>query len=596
MFIWLLMLQQFMFFASYVSFSIVPSFSIRNTRIMSTPFDDLQPNRKYSVFTNSYHRTNITTPTDYPRDTNKNITIQPMSDEDFDDEFEKLIEEHMRGIQNSNSNKQVSKPSSVLGPDEQDSNPDVSSFEGPFGIRVVMRKQEDSSSGKTNSENFCVEKNTNVSFADIGGYVKVKEELMQSIDILVNYEKYEQFNVRTPKGLILEGPPGNGKTLLAKGLSNEANISFIPVSGSEFQEKYVGVGASRIRELFELANENKPTIVFIDEIDALGRKRQGTDEGGSNGERDSTLNELLVALDGYKANQGVFVMGATNRVDLLDSALIRPGRIDKKIYVDNPDAKTREEILKIHIKGKPYDSRVHINSLVDTTNGLSGAEIENLLNEAMLLALREDRYVMTMSDIETILSRIQVGYQSSANTFSDDMIHRIAIHEMGHALVGIFSLNHAKLLKVCLNVWSPTTPGYTVFEHSDTDTNIYTKEKLFSRLMVLLGGRIAEEVFFGASITSGASKDIEEAYNLAESMIIKLGMGTKIVYPYRSENSKSSIDRDIEKLIERAYYNSHQIIERCKPVFQEASTVLIEKKILSPEEIDKLILKHDITM
>ena len=230
--------------------------------------------------------------------------------------------------------------------------------------------------------------------------------------------------------------------------------------------------------------------------------------------------------------------------------------------------------------------------LVDMTNGLSGAEIENLLNEAMLFALRENREFMINSDLENIMSRMLVGYQSTENTYSDDMIRRIAIHEMGHAIVGIFSLDHAKLVKVCLNVWSPSSPGYTIFENAEIDSNIYTKEKLENRLMVLLGGRIAEEVFFGASITSGASKDIEEAYSLAEKMITKFGMGRKLVVPYYSENSKVSIDRDIERLVENAYNKAHAIITKTKPIMDQCSNELISNKLLLPERIYEIIKQH----
>ena len=288
------------------------------------------------------------------------------------------------------------------------------------------------------------------------------------------------------------------------------------------------------------------------------------------------------------------IIGATNRADLLDSALLRPGRIDKRVYIGNPDLKTREAILNIHLKGKPRSGKVDVDNLKELTNGLSGAQIENLLNEAMLLALRNDREIMVMEDIESILSRILVGYQSSENSYSTNMIKRIAIHEMGHAIVGILSLDHAKLVKVCLNVWSPSSPGYTIFENAEVDSNIYTKEKLLSRLMVLLSGRIAEEVFFGESITSGASKDIEEAYKLAEQMIVKFGMGSKIVYPQHSEDSKNYIDKDIEKLIESTYQEAYTIIMNCKNIIEECSNELIKNQILIPEKIYDIMKKYNI--
>ena len=465
------------------------------------------------------------------------------------------------------------------------------------GMRIFLKKPDGNllnglQGGSSKSENFEIVRNMSISFKDVGGYDTVKSELNQTVHMMTNLEQYEKYNVRTPKGMILEGPPGNGKTLIAKAFSGEINASFIPVSGSQFQEKYVGVGASRIRELFELAVQNKPCIIFIDEIDAVGRSR-GTDES-SGGERDSTLNQLLVAMDGFSSTDGVFIVGATNRVDLLDKALIRPGRIDKTIHISNPDSKTRESILDIHIKGKPYEKDVDVSNLIEITNGMSGAQIENLLNEAMLYSLRDGREKMNSNDIEVIISRILVGYQPSENAFSSDMIKRIAIHEMGHAIVGIFSLHHAKLTKVCLNLWSPTSPGYTIFENAEVDSNIYTKEKLQSRLMVLLSGRIAEQVFFGASITSGASKDIEEAYSLAEQMIVKFGMGQRMVNAYYSDNSKMFIDKEIERLVDNAYQKAHSIITKTKPIMEECSELLIKNKIILPDDIYKIVQKYNI--
>ena len=475
-------------------------------------------------------------------------------------------------------------------------------IQNSLGIRVFIRKSDDDntdpstpSSSSAKSENFEILKNPPYSFDDVGGYQNVKEEMLQSVDMLKNYEKYSKFNVRTPKGMILEGPPGNGKTLLARAFSGEVNSSFIAVSGSQFQEKYVGVGASRIRELFELASKNTPCVIFLDEIDALGRSRS-INEVSTNTEREQTLNELLVALDGFKSSNGIFVIGATNRMDLLDEALIRPGRIDKKIYIGNPDAKTREAILDIHIAGKPRERDITVNDLVDITNGLSGAQIENLLNEAMLYALRDKREVMTKNDIEHILGRLYVGYQPNENTFSDDMIMRIAVHEMGHAIVGLMSPHHSKLVKVCLNLWSPTSPGYTIFEHAETDSSIYTKEKLMARLMVLLAGRIAEEIFYGNSITSGASKDIEEAYRLAETMILKFGMGKKTVYAHSSDSSKEFIDRDIERIIESAYQTAYVIVSESVEIIRTSSKELVASKLLLPDQILKVLHQHHISL
>lgn len=436
--------------------------------------------------------------------------------------------------------------------------------------------------------NFQIIKQSSYTFDDVGGYDKIKMELLQTADILLNYEKYRKYNVRTPKGIIFEGPPGNGKTLMAKGFSGELNVSFIPVSGSEFSEKYVGVGASRVRELFKLAEENKPCIIFIDEIDALARKR-GNDAVSSNSEKDQTLNQLLINLDGFKHSNGIFVVGATNRIDLLDPALMRPGRMDKNIYIGNPDSDTRREILRIHLDGKPLSHDILLDSLVEMTGGFSGAQIENLLNEAMLRALREDREIIMLDDIEYITNRILAGWQSTESKYSDDIIHRIVIHEMGHAVVGFFSDAHPRLTKIALNLWSPKTPGYTIFESNDEDVNIYTKEGLFSHLMVLLGGRIAEELFFGYSVTTGARKDLDEAYKLAQNMIIQYGMGKQNIYPDLSDQSKFLIDQEVNMLLVKANDAALEILAISKEFIVECAQILKESHVLKPEQMVEIV-------
>lgn len=453
-----------------------------------------------------------------------------------------------------------------------------------------FRNNEQQNNKKKSSENFQIETDVDIKFDDVGGYDMIKKELLQCSDILLNYSKYEKYSVRTPKGLIFEGPPGNGKTLLAKAFSGEVNASFISVSGSEFQEKYVGVGASRIRELFDLADKNKPCIIFIDEVDAIGRKRSGDGES-SNTERDNTLNELLVKLDGYRKSNGIFLICATNRIDLLDPALLRPGRIDKKIYIEHPDAKTRREIINIHLVGKETDYKIDMDYLVEISNGMSGAEIENLLNEAMLNALRDDREKIMMNDLETVLSKSMVGWKETENIFSRDMIKRIAIHEMGHAMTGFLMKEHAKLSRVYLNSMSPNNPGYTVFETSEIDSNIFTREKLFSHLVVLLSGRNAEKVFFGESVTTGASKDFEQAYKLAEDMIVKYGMGDYDIYTFNSDNSKDKIDKEIFELIEKANTKSLEIIEASKEVMNELADQLIDSKKLDRYSVEMKIYR-----
>ena len=432
----------------------------------------------------------------------------------------------------------------------------------------------------TQSENFQLITNSSYNFNNIGGYQLIKEELMQCADILINYTKYAKYNVRIPKGIILEGPPGNGKTLMAKCFSGEINIGFIPVSGAQFQEKFVGVGASRVRELFDLATKNVPCIIFIDELDALGRKRSS--DQNSNTEHDSTLNELLVNLDGFKSANGIFIIGATNRVDLLDTALTRPGRIDKKIYIGNPDEQTRKSILEIHVVNKPIEPSITMDYLVEMTNGFSGAQIENLLNEAMLYVLRQNRFQIEKTDINMIANRILVGFQSTKNQLSEDVIYQVAVHEIGHALIGLFT-KHRKLIKITINLFSPKTLGFTLFEPSSS--TIQTKEQLINEIMVLLGGRIAEEIMFkNMNISSGASHDIQEVKKIAEQMIVHLGMGDKIVI-----SNQNKINDEIDNLILLAYDRAKILLSNAEPVIKDAAKLLTITHELTPDMITNLI-------
>lgn len=453
--------------------------------------------------------------------------------------------------------------------------------------RLIKTRRPKRRGDNVKSENFEVLTDfTKFNFTNVGGYANIKAELMQCSDILTNYKKYAKYNVRTPKGVILEGPPGNGKTLLAKCFAGETNTSFIPVSGSQFQEKYVGVGASRVRELFELANKNSPCIIFIDEIDAIGRARSSDGEESSS-ERDSTLNELLVGLDGFNTGDGIFLIGATNRADLLDPALVRPGRVDKRIFIGNPDSSTREEILNIHLKGKPFESAIEIKDLVDITASFSCAQIENILNEAMLFAIRDDRGHMTYKDIDEIINKMLVGWQPSDHQFSQDIIDRIAIHEMGHAIVGFLSKYHSKVSKVVINLSSPNSPGYTMFESSTS--NIYIREALFEHLMILMAGRIAEEAFYDVSTTTGAINDFEETLKLAEKMIVYYGMGRNAIYPKMSDKYKEMIDLEVATLIEDAYKMSSLIVKNTKDLIFESANLLKKEKIIKIDTLTKLI-------
>ena len=462
--------------------------------------------------------------------------------------------------------------------------------ENPQWLVVMNQPVQNGDTGtgdKSKSGTFHLVSETNTTFRDVGGYDLVKEELNQCVDILLNYKVYRPFNIRVPKGLILEGPPGNGKTLIAKAFAGEAKTNFIAVSGSEFQEKYVGVGSTRVKELFELATKNKPCVIFIDEIDAIGRKRSN-DGDTSGAERDNTLNQLLVEMDGFQNSDGVFIIGATNRADLLDPALRRPGRIDKNIFIGLPDAATRKAILQIHLRGKPHDSSIKLDDMVDLSTGLSAAQLENLLNEAMLHAIRKKRFIFTMDDIETVMNRVMAGYQPNEHQFTEDMIDRITVHEMGHAMIGLLMKQHSKLTKIVINLSSPKTPGYTVFEGSTT--SMYTRDSLFEHLMILVAGRIAEEIFYNVSVTTGAINDFEEALKLAEKMVLYYGMGKNLIYPSNSEKFKTEIDDQVLILIQNAYQMSDYILRHCKPMMAECAELLKKKKVLKRDELFDLIL------
>lgn len=445
------------------------------------------------------------------------------------------------------------------------------------------------SDGPDGEYTFDIIKKPTHTFKDIGGYDKIKDELLQVIDSMMNSDYYEKFGIRQAKGLILYGNPGNGKTLMVKGLAGEINSTLISVSGSEFTEIYSGQGAKRVRKLFEVADKHKPCVIFIDEIDAVGRKRSnGID--GSNSEKDQTLNQLLTCLDGFKDTKGIFLIGATNRLDMLDPALIRAGRIDKTIFVDNPDKHARQSIIKIHTKKKPLDRQISIENLVELTGGFSSAQIENLFNEAMLRALRKKREYMTFNDIEHISNRILSGYQSTKTNFSELTLEKIIVHELGHAYVGFLSPNYKKLEKVVINLWSPTSPGFTKFHLGDQDIYINTKDQIMTKICVLLAGRTAEEVFFGTTdVTTGATQDYEEAIKLAETMVLMHAMGRKNVYSARSEKTKEYIDDEIYQIIEECRRNVLEIINDCRKVIQYSIAQLKRDEKMYPEDLRDMI-------
>lgn len=509
-------------------------------------------------------------------------------DDDEQDDDYSGIEEFLNSLNNTISNNNQNGEIRIILSNNEDFDPSIFNTDNKEDESEIYRKRRRNKfSGKTKkSENFEIIDKSPINFNDVGGYDNIKSELQQCVDLLKNHTKYRGYNIRVPKGLIFEGPPGNGKTLLAKALAGESGTSFIAVSGAEFQEKYVGVGSLKIRELFALAKDNIPCIIFIDEIDAVGRKRSGDGEQSSN-ERDSTLNELLVGMDGFKNSTGIFIIGATNRADLLDPALIRPGRIDKRIFIGNPDKKTRSAIINIHIIGKPHDSTVNIENLIDSTEAFSGAQIENLLNEAMLNALKENRGAFTSTDVEYIMNKIISGWMPTEHAYTEDMIDRICVHEMGHAIVGILSKSHQKITKVVLNLHSPHSPGFTAFQPSTS--SLHTREEMFEHLMILLGGRIAEEVIYSLSVTSGAIQDFDSALKNANVMITQLGFGKHIIYPTISEKYKEIIDEEVFELIESAYQDVHFILKNCKPLILEGAMLLKKEKIVKSETLIELM-------
>lgn len=449
--------------------------------------------------------------------------------------------------------------------------------EEEFELEIKIRKPKDSSDASEKSENFQVTRSTST-FAQVGGYDLVKQELMQCADLLTDPEKYAKYNVRVPRGILLEGPPGNGKTLLAKCFSGEIQVGFIAVSGSQFQEKYVGVGPARIRELFELAKKNTPCIIFMDELDSIGKKRSDTPQ---HAEQDSTLNELLVQLDGFNAADGVFLIGATNRADLLDSALTRPGRIDKLVYVGLPDDPTRRHILDIHQKGKPLN--VSLDDLVDMSQGFSAAQLENLLNEATLLTLRQGRTLVLKEDLDRVSNRILGGYQSTKVNLTQAEIYQVAVHEMGHALTGF--MKERPFVKVCIHLWSPKTLGFTQFAAGGSP--LLSRKELFIDLMILLGGRVAEELVLG-ECSSGASKDLEEAHRLAENMVLKFGMGYELFLPHTSDKYREEVDREIAVLLKDAHQQTRALLAGIAPWLKTCAATLAQTHEIRYKDLRRL--------
>lgn len=435
-------------------------------------------------------------------------------------------------------------------------------------------------------EGFDVVRSTGITFDNIGGYQRVKDELYQIVDILKNYKKYKKFNVDVPKGIIFNGPPGTGKTFFAKALAEESKCTFISVSGPDFVQKYIGEGSKKIKKLFDFAKKNLPTIIFIDEIDSIARSRSSSSESAT-AERDNILNSLLIEIDGFKNTNGIFVIGATNRIDIIDSALLRAGRLDKQIYFGLPDLSARIQIIDMYIQGKPHDKSIKINYLGEMFEQMTGSQIKNILNEAMLNALKNKREIMEMSDIEYVYDKIFVGWNAIDHKFSKETIEKIAVHEIGHGLMGTIVRNHPKLIKMTINLSSPKSPGYTRFENSLCDFD--TKESLVGSMMVLLSGRIAEEIIFGKSITTGSYDDIQKVLEIATNMVERYGMGKRILYPTNSEKYKSMLDDDIYNLVNSIEEVSKIILNDCRHLIKAMCPILLELKSIDYDVLNSFI-------
>ena len=430
--------------------------------------------------------------------------------------------------------------------------------------------------------------NVNVKFSDVAGLSEEKEELEGMVDFLKDPAKYTKLGARIPKGVILVGPPGTGKTLIAKAVAGEAGVPFFSISGSDFVEMFVGVGASRVRDLFEEAKKNAPCIIFIDEIDAVARRR-GTGMGGGHDEREQTLNQLLVEMDGFGVNEGIIVMSATNRVDILDPAILRPGRFDRKVGVGRPDVKGREEILKVHAKGKPLGDDVDLTQIAQTTAGFTGADLENLMNEAAITAAKENRMYIRQADIRQAFVKVGIGAEKKSKVISEKEKKITAYHEAGHAILFHVLPDVGPVYSVSIIPTGMGAAGYTM-PLPDQDNMFETRGNMLQDITVALGGRIAEEEIFG-DITTGASQDIKQATATAKSMVTKFGMSEKlglINYDNDGDEVAGEIDREIRSIIDTCYQRGQYIIRKYHDELDACAKLLIEKEKITREEFEAL--------
>ena len=443
-----------------------------------------------------------------------------------------------------------------------------------------------------------------VTFANVAGLKEEKEELEEIVDFLRAPKKYTRLGARIPKGVLLVGHPGTGKTLLAKAIAGEAGVPFFSISGSDFVEMFVGVGASRVRDLFEEAKKNAPCIVFIDEIDAVARRR-GTGMGGGHDEREQTLNQMLVEMDGFGVNEGIIVMAATNRVDILDPAIMRPGRFDRKVHVGRPDVGGREEILSVHAKNKPLGDDVDLKQIAQTTAGFTGADLENLLNEAAIIAAKEDRAYITQADIKKAFVKVGIGAEKKSRVISEKEKRITAFHESGHAILFHLLPDVGPVYSVSIIPTGAGAAGYTM-PLPERDDMFNTKGKMLQDIIVSLGGRVAEELVFD-DITTGASQDIKQATRMAKDMVTKYGMSENIglicydndddeVFIGRDlahtrgygEGVATTIDLEVKRIIDECYEKAKQMIAEHRDVLDACANLLLEKEKISQQEFEAL--------
>ncbi len=487
-----------------------------------------------------------------------------------------------------------------------------------FLISMMSRQMSGGGGGGTNAKmmNFgksrakmTVNEENKVTFKDVAGLEEEKEDLEEVVDFLKDPQKYTKVGARIPKGVILVGPPGTGKTLLAKAVAGEAGVPFFSISGSDFVEMFVGVGASRVRDLFEEGKKNAPCIIFIDEIDAVARKR-GTGMGGGHDEREQTLNQLLVEMDGFGVNEGIIVMAATNRVDILDPAILRPGRFDRKVGVGRPDIKGREEILKVHVRKKPLGEDVDLHEIARTTAGFTGADLENLMNEAAILTAKDGRYYLTQKDIRQAFVKVGIGAEKKSKVISEKEKKITAYHEAGHAILFHLLPNMGPVHTISIIPTGLGAAGYTM-PLPEADEMFNSKNKMLENIVVDLGGRVAEELIF-KDVTTGASQDIKQATQLARAMVTQYGMSDKVgLINYGSdedevfigrdlahtrnygEQTAAVIDSEVKRIIDEAYSQAKELIGSHIDVLHKCVELLLEKEKIGREEFEALFSENE---